>query len=647
MLSNKLYLLAITLVFASESVLTGERIYTNYCYDGQDPIFWTRKEKLQAFAKGPCSPAILIPGIAGSVLQVTIDCKVLKKTNPAIFRSCGWNGCGFFDRSPNREYRAWIPSPGTPMSVVLLGRTCFSNLVGPKYTTENGKLKYVPTEGVTIKPYGATKYTRKFSRGLCSVKGLQDLVKVPIIQNLLPELVRYFKELSSQLIDMGYEPGLTLQALPYDFRLSQGMDDLTQAYPKILRDLHKITNKKITIFAHSLGNLRTAQTLWGITQEEKDTLIANMISLYPPFLGSSNLISILTCGVTSYQLKIGPITFGIHFKAYWRTVASFVSIFQLIPSDAYISQANQPWMQTIKKRIDYEAGRSDDPVISWLPSRDQNCYTGFDNQKCRSGLYNYTDLGTSVTGEKITTANLEDWLANNSIVNNFREKWATRDPRFNELANTGVPTALLLTNVVKSEQKFTFHVNPKSWVQNKKKFCTDKGGQYGISYFPGDGTVPATSMSTQMIKQALDYDNQVPGAKPVTFVDVCSTYNEKSDPFDVYKPHQEKLMTKNKWIGMPCDCTQNKNRHCDHTAIFFLQAMIDFTKNTLDTRETTELTPYITDKDDAFLEDYVDNCRLFADNMNGVFKDDGYNLFWRDSDTAEEKREKVDKVRMF
>lgn len=62
----------------------------------------TRKDYLKAFAKGPCSPIIIVPGVMASKLVVEIQCRILQERQPEIFKQCGWNACGFspFGKSP-------------------------------------------------------------------------------------------------------------------------------------------------------------------------------------------------------------------------------------------------------------------------------------------------------------------------------------------------------------------------------------------------------------------------------------------------------------------------------------------------------------------------------------------------------------------
>jgi hypothetical protein len=42
----------------------------NVCLNGKDPKTMSSEQRMEEFIKGPCSPAIIIPGIAGTSLQV-------------------------------------------------------------------------------------------------------------------------------------------------------------------------------------------------------------------------------------------------------------------------------------------------------------------------------------------------------------------------------------------------------------------------------------------------------------------------------------------------------------------------------------------------------------------------------------------------
>jgi hypothetical protein len=60
---------------------------------------------------------------------------------------------------------------------------------------------------------------------------------------------------------MGYQSGLTMQPLPYDFRYGILASSTPKLLPQSLNNLYYITGKKVTIVAHSLGTLHTLMNL--------------------------------------------------------------------------------------------------------------------------------------------------------------------------------------------------------------------------------------------------------------------------------------------------------------------------------------------------------------------------------------------------
>lgn len=65
----------------------------SYCTAGQNPISMTDKEYLKAFARGPCSPTFVIPGLLSTKMVVEIDCEELRDHNPEVFKACGFTHC--------------------------------------------------------------------------------------------------------------------------------------------------------------------------------------------------------------------------------------------------------------------------------------------------------------------------------------------------------------------------------------------------------------------------------------------------------------------------------------------------------------------------------------------------------------------------
>ena len=127
-----------------------------YCTGGINPSAMTNSEYMDAFNAHNCSPTVLIPGIGGSKLVVKIDCETLRKENPDLFSSCGWNKCYFEDimdhlhpelvEVPEKEYLIWMPvifGPFgfyNPIKVGFDQNQCFQGIFGLKHSHNGEKL---------------------------------------------------------------------------------------------------------------------------------------------------------------------------------------------------------------------------------------------------------------------------------------------------------------------------------------------------------------------------------------------------------------------------------------------------------------------------------------------------------------------------
>ena len=614
----------------SSSGADGVNNYQNLCYDGENPKGWSRKKQLQKFAAGPCSPLIVLPGIAGSKLRVVIDCEILRNSSSEIFHdTCGWSGCGFWDNRPSREYKLWIPSFSSPLALDALGsKECFSTLLAPRFTRdpETNKIVLKKIEGLEVLPEGLTKSTSTYKASQCGTFATQNLL--PVIIN--PDSTSYFNDFNNRMIAMGYVPGLTMQSLPYDFRLTNEQDKLTEALGGIIRGLKEITNKKVTILAHSMGNLRTAAALWEMEQEQKDELIENFISVAAPFTGSINPIPYLTCGSNEYEYPLG---FGIDLSTFMSTIGNFSSVWQLLPLPTFSTQAEKHWMRKVMTRIAYENGEIEDPVFDFLPPRNHVCFANFEPEektKCSSGLYYFQRYGTTAENEVIDNQSLEPILEELSYSPHIREFWGLQDTRFEELPNLGVTLITIFSQVGNLNYKrINFKVNPKEWIETNKIYCTPSNGGFQEVLGRGDDTVPSVSASINAYKHMIDFEDGVEGAKPSLLVDLCSSFNQRSDPFDTIESTGHRKVSQNGYVGLECGCDQGHVDRCTHSQIMINENFINFVAEALKTGERTELSREVEERPESFFETWVKNCRLFVDNMAEDGVDYGENTFWR------------------
>lgn len=234
------------------------------CTGGADPSKLKKLDYLKAFNSNGCSPLMVIPGDLGSKMIATIDCPVFKAQHPLAFKKCGWSQCGTpgSKGTPQSEYLLWIPTLTSPMSLFrpldYTANICFTTIFALDII-QNKKTKilsYKSRAGVTVYPVGDTKSTAKNSH--CGFDGMCNLLPT---EKLIELGMQYFNNMRIFLEKIGYVHGLTMQGLPYDFRLSFTTNSINTKFGRVVSDLNQITGKRVTIIAHSMGNVNTYHNL--------------------------------------------------------------------------------------------------------------------------------------------------------------------------------------------------------------------------------------------------------------------------------------------------------------------------------------------------------------------------------------------------
>lgn len=96
----------------------------------------------------------------------------------------------------------------------------------------------------------------------------------------------------------------------------------------------------------------------------------------------------------------------------------------------------------------------------------------------------------------------------------------------------------------------------------------------------GDGSVNTASALIPGVKWAQEFKDGLSGAKPVTFVEVCSSFNERKSVFKAGKTKVEQ----NEYIGIGCQCKGNSILYasgdgCDHVKLVGDSYTIEFILN--------------------------------------------------------------------
>lgn len=121
--------------------------------------------------------------------------------------------------------------------------------------------RYYAPAGLKSTWLGNDDYTKDISK--CGSNAIRDLSGHVSLLSIMGSqcALKDYARLIDMLEAMGYEPGLTMQALPYDFRYGVQASTTPKLLPQIINNLYHITGKKVVIVGHSLGTVHTLSGL--------------------------------------------------------------------------------------------------------------------------------------------------------------------------------------------------------------------------------------------------------------------------------------------------------------------------------------------------------------------------------------------------
>lgn len=564
----------------------------NFCVNGKNAEKLQVKEYLTEFSKGPCSPLAYVPGYTGSRLIVVIeDCKELQRSNPKIFAACGWSHCNsWLPGSPNNEYVGWLAGPDSPMSIFVptdKSRECFSGLMGFDVNFEqNNKPNFSVPSGIKIVPEGESPKTRFREVSRCAASAANSLDPSAI------------SELEQALINAGYRNGLTLQFMPYDWRISTSDNTLSKKYGAIIQELYELNGKKVVIAAHSMGNLVTLNYLWETSQEQKDRFISKYLMIAAPVLGA-------------VQITLPPIGGSLNdkltFEMARRTEIRFIAGFNLAPKGTFEASKEEPWMKEIKQRITDEEQNIDvkrKGFLSVLPKISEKCSSDFPGveQGCKLGLHEIWDYG-SVVGKKINPGSYFDILKEFSFAKEslLMEKYVKNKnfENYNKLTNPGVSVAAFFMNHVPTPKYYEFSKNPKEFTSKEENVMPK------WTMGEGDGQVLSTSAAMPSLKWMYDFEKKKTGQeKPIHLVHFCGNYNLKKAAI---------FEEKNEFYSMDCACkfVDISTGKCDHGGILSDPYFVKFVFNSLLEGRRDATNGKYESMSENELKVFWDRCRLF------------------------------------
>ena len=586
------------------------------CTGGKNPKYMLKHSYLEAFEKGPCSPTVFVPGIMGSLMIAEINCKELRSKRPQLFKDCGWKRCfGWGFGKPSSEYKAWIPKLSGPMSLVDLtnirANRCFTGIFGLTPTEKNGKVEMNPPPGVRISTVGSSPKTSTYDKeGRCGFTAVEELLPLPINFSGF----HYFRYLRKAFKHRGYVRGLTMQALPYDFRVDFRENKLKTKFKNAVDRLHEVTGKKVNIIAHSFGNYQTVNYLWNTPQAEKDQKVARYFALAPPFIGAAKIALSMLGMDPSFSKKILFSELGMTPYSFKNAFAYYQGVFNLMPHDAFEPNKNEPWMKAVQARIQAEKEGKDMPkgtVMDMFPSVNAVCNDGFEEReqgKCHTFLDYWVEYG-QILDKKVTAKNMPEMLKEFGYsVWSPKIYGQSRDDRFIKWPTLGVQTNIIYGAATSTMKKFYYDKNPKELTSKDKMLLTSK-----VDEVMGDGSVTATSAILPGIKWADDFNNKVKGAKPVNLIEICSAYQRRETVFE----GNTKQVTKNAYYGIDCECKgtpdkKKEGRDCaEHNTMLEDVQVIKFLLDSCTDGQPGKTGERFKKMSRYSLSNYVKKCKMF------------------------------------
>lgn len=584
------------------------------CLDGKDPKTMNHKQILKEFAKGPCSPVMIVPGLMSTVLSVEIDCELLLKENPEVATACGWNACSktsfeFWKYVPEPEYRLWIPYYFSPLNIFTIKKT--NNFCWAKFfkLRMNFNLPIeealIPPVGFKVKLWGNTPLTS--GKTNCGDKALTDLMD----SYLDSKATMVFDKLFELLKSMGYIAGLTYQSMPFDYRVSYRTNELNKTFLDNLVNLNLLSNKKVIIYGHSLGNINIYHQLRKMSPELKNNLIRTWVNVAGPILGAVKTIRFLVSGDSDLLFFGGFV--GLHFDASIEACNNNIVLYELLPYDVFTLYRDEPWFQKVIKRTAYERGQVpyEDSGFSFLPRVEDGCtppnFTAFENT-CMFGFYDTKEGYTvKIMEEEYKLSQIHELMAEWKLTPDTHAFYdITRDPEREKLQNPGVP---LITIVLRTQQtpiKFNYKEDIKKYVEKDEFYMPE------MEYSHGDGTVESASLFIPSLKWAQEFEDGVENSHPVKIVELCSRYNRKDSIYDNIDSTGVFKILKNEYVGLSCDCDLKPLADdCGHQFMVVDSEMIKFTRKlliTMDSAYTTSYYNYINQLHDEFLQLITGRC---------------------------------------
>lgn len=358
-----------------QAIDLGENDMKNVCVGGLDPEDLSHRKYLEAFARGPCKPVMMVPGIVSTRLSIKINYEEVKKYHPEIVAACHWN-----DSDHEKDVQnIWPPNSRFEAGISNF-MSCFSELfkIGVKKVGQTYKVKY--RKGLDYFPNwkGKKRFGFEIKHEECGFRATNSLITMGMGFIGRFDIMR---PMYDELYDMGYRSNLTMAPFPYDWRANPKWIVAQGHFGNLAKLLYLLNGKPIVIAAHSYGSVVSYQGILSLSPKVRSAIIDDWVTIGATWLGSTMTLDILLGSLpppngSSHVLE-KLLSMANRFEYFEKMLSNLAGFYSLAPKDNFVKYRNTPWLQKVLYRIQYEnTGKIFNgkiPYSNWLPKREFFC----------------------------------------------------------------------------------------------------------------------------------------------------------------------------------------------------------------------------------------------------------------------------------
>jgi len=469
---------------------------------------------------------------------------------------------------------------------------------------------------------GATNFytSRRDSQDKCGWRALNNILNGPGLSNGFPYLVHWQKDLEY----LGYRNNLSMQLIPYDWRLDPKYIVKNFEFKAAVEHLYAMSGKKILISTHSYGINVGYQGMLLFTEEERQKYFKGFVAIGGSWLGAGEPLEQLI-GINGGIPLIAEINLD-------KFMGNLPAMYTLSPKDTYERFKNEDWVKKTLELRDYYNHKSDKKPFDFMPNRQDFCSKdAYNIVKSREDFVGQCDLGI-VDYEILAKVGDRTWKI--SEAEEYLKKYGVgeRSAEYYKLFNTYKESAFENLNIpvynFVANNLSTHYYSTYDELENVTE-GTKLSQSKTTEMISGDQTVPLISQIGPGFKWAEEFTAKKPRTKPVKFIHYCNALHNRKEK--IYKEIFSEAewvkelddQTKNSYLDLDCQCsggsmvsageniTEKVHVICGHVGLFQDQSVRNFVFHLLKRGDKTDgLTNFVKSADESYLNKLVETCTI-------------------------------------